>query len=55
MVPVVGVFSGMLVLGEHPQWTDFAALVLVTASVATVLLPASRSIEVRAARKKAAT
>jgi drug/metabolite transporter (DMT)-like permease len=41
MIPVVGVFSGMLVLGERPHWTDFAALVLVVASLATVMpLPA---------------
>lgn len=40
MVPVVGVFSGALVLGETPRWTDYAALVLVVGSVATVLVPA---------------
>ncbi|MCU0806196.1 MAG: DMT family transporter [Burkholderiales bacterium] len=41
MIPVVGVFSGMLVLGERPHWTDFAALALVVASLATVMpLPA---------------
>jgi drug/metabolite transporter (DMT)-like permease len=40
MTPVVGVFSGMLLLGETPHWQDYAALVLVVASLATVLLPA---------------
>jgi drug/metabolite transporter (DMT)-like permease len=41
MIPVVGVFSGMIFLGERPHWTDFAALVLVVASLATVMpLPA---------------
>jgi len=40
MVPVVGVFSGMLLLGEAPHWQDYAALVLVVASLATVLRPA---------------
>ena len=40
MVPVVGVFSGVLVLGETPHWQDYAALVLVVGSLATVLLPA---------------
>ena len=40
MTPVVGVFSGMLVLGEVPHWQDYAALVLVVASLATVLRPA---------------
>jgi drug/metabolite transporter (DMT)-like permease len=39
LVPLIGVFSGMLVLGERPAWTDFAALVLITGAVATVLLP----------------
>jgi drug/metabolite transporter (DMT)-like permease len=39
MIPVVGVFSGMLVLGEAPRWTDYAALVLVVASLSTVLIP----------------
>jgi drug/metabolite transporter (DMT)-like permease len=38
MVPVVGVFSGVLVLGETPHWQDYAALVLVVGSVATVLV-----------------
>ncbi len=39
MVPVVGVFSGMLLLGETPHWSDFVALLLVVASLSTVLLP----------------
>ncbi len=42
MIPVVGVFSGMLLLGETPHWQDYAALVLVVASLATVLLPPRR-------------
>ena len=40
MTPVVGVFSGMLLLGEIPHWQDYAALVLVVSALATVLLPA---------------
>jgi drug/metabolite transporter (DMT)-like permease len=40
MIPVVGVFSGMVLLGETPHWQDYVALVLVVASLATVLLPA---------------
>jgi drug/metabolite transporter (DMT)-like permease len=40
MTPVVGVFSGMLLLGETPHWQDYAALVLVVAALATVLMPA---------------
>jgi len=39
MTPVVGVFSGMLVLAEVPHWQDFAALGLVLLALATVLLP----------------
>jgi drug/metabolite transporter (DMT)-like permease len=39
IVPVVGVFSGMLVLGERPSWTDFSALILVLGAVTTVLVP----------------
>jgi len=43
MTPVVGVFSGMLLLGEVPHWQDYAALILVVASLSTVLLPVRRS------------
>jgi len=39
MIPVVGVFSGMLVLGETPHWQDYAALILVVGALATVLPP----------------
>lgn len=39
IIPVVGVFSGMLFLDESPHWQDFAALVLVLTAIATVLLP----------------
>jgi drug/metabolite transporter (DMT)-like permease len=39
MIPVVGVFSGMLVLAEVPHWQDYAALILVLAALATVMLP----------------
>ena len=41
MTPVVGVFSGTLLLGETPYWQDYVALILVVASLATVLLPPS--------------
>lgn len=47
MIPIVGVFSGMLVLGERPQWSDFAALVLVVAAVAVVLMPQRRAAGLR--------
>ncbi len=39
LTPVVGVFSGALVLGETPHWQDYVALALVVASLATVLIP----------------
>ena len=39
MIPIVGLFSGMLILGERPQWQEYAALVVVIAALATVLVP----------------
>jgi drug/metabolite transporter (DMT)-like permease len=43
-IPVVGVLSSMLILGERPEWPEYAALLLVLAAIATVLIPArSRS------------
>ena len=36
-VPVVGVFAGMLFLGERPGATEFTALALVMASLVAVL------------------
>lgn len=47
MIPVVGVFSGMLVLGERPRWQDYAALALVVGALATVLLPSKRATTAR--------
>lgn len=47
MIPVVGVFSGMVVLGETPGWNDLAALVLVIAAQATVLVNSRRKPEVQ--------
>lgn len=41
-VPVIGVFSGMLFLGERPGASEFVALALVIASVACVMWPARR-------------
>ena len=37
LIPVVGVFSGMVLLGEMPQWRDGAALLLVCLAVAAAL------------------
>lgn len=39
LIPVVGVFSGILLLGEVPHWRDFAALALILVALATVMLP----------------
>jgi len=43
MIPVVGVFSGIWLLGESPHWQEFAAMALVIASLATVLVPPRRA------------
>jgi drug/metabolite transporter (DMT)-like permease len=42
MIPVVGAVSGALWLGETLHWQDGVAVVLMTASIASVLWPASR-------------
>lgn len=39
VIPVVGVFSGMLFLGERPGWPEYAALAFVLASLGTVIVP----------------
>jgi drug/metabolite transporter (DMT)-like permease len=39
VIPVVGVFSGVLLLDEHPTWTEYLALLLVLGSLASVLSP----------------
>jgi len=39
IIPVVGVFSGMLFLGEQPRWTEYCALVLVLASLIIAVKP----------------
>ena len=41
-IPVVGVFSGMLVLGERPGTAEWLALALVVAALASVLWSPSR-------------
>ena len=40
-IPVVGVFSGALWLGEVLHWQDWAAVVLMVVAIASVLWPAS--------------
>jgi drug/metabolite transporter (DMT)-like permease len=42
VIPVIGVLSGVLFLGERPSWTEIAALVCVLAALATVIRPHSR-------------
>ena len=39
VIPVVGVFSGMLFLGEQPGWQEYTALAFVLGSLATVIAP----------------
>jgi drug/metabolite transporter (DMT)-like permease len=39
MIPVLGVFSGMWILGEQPSWQDYVALGLILVALSTVLLP----------------
>jgi drug/metabolite transporter (DMT)-like permease len=39
VIPVVGVFSGMLFLGERPGWQEYAALACVLGSLASVVVP----------------
>jgi len=39
MIPVLGVFSSMWLLGESPLWQDYVALVLILIAMAVVLLP----------------
>lgn len=42
IIPVIGVVSGMLFLGERPHWAEYAALVLIIAALATVIRPQAR-------------
>lgn len=38
MIPVLGVFSGIWLLGEQPSWRDYAALALIVVALSTVFL-----------------
>jgi len=42
LIPVVGVFSGMLFLGERPGWPEYLALTFVLGSLVTVIVPQKR-------------
>ena len=43
VIPVVGVMSGMLFLGERPSWAEYAALGLVLASLLSVIVPSRQA------------
>jgi drug/metabolite transporter (DMT)-like permease len=40
-IPVLGVFSGALWLGEQLHWQDWAAIALIVVAIASVLWPAA--------------
>ena len=42
IIPVVGVVSGMLFLGERPSWAEYLALVLIVLALGTVIRPQAR-------------
>jgi drug/metabolite transporter (DMT)-like permease len=42
VIPVIGVLSGMIFLGERPSWAEIAALLLVLGALATVIRPQAR-------------
>jgi drug/metabolite transporter (DMT)-like permease len=43
MIPVVGVFSSMWMLGEQPRWPEFAALALVATALGLILKPGAKT------------
>ncbi len=45
MIPVLGVFSSMLLLGEQPRWQEFSALALVVVSLTLVMVPRRNKIQ----------
>ncbi len=49
LIPVLGTFSGALLLGEPLHWQDFAAMALMVVALAAVLLPARAAAPVRVA------
>jgi len=44
LIPVLGVFSGSLWLGEVLHWQDWAAVVLMVVSICSVLWPAAAPV-----------
>ena len=51
MIPVIGVFSGALWLGEILHWQDWAAVALMVLAIASVLWPSSSSNSPRPSRQ----
>jgi len=43
IIPVIGVISGMLFLGERPSWMEYAAIGFVLASLLTVTVPSRQA------------
>lgn len=43
MIPVIGVFSGMAMLGESPHWQDYAAIGFILLALASVLFAPRRA------------
>ena len=43
LIPVIGVFSGVWMLGERLAWQDGVALVCLLVAIGSVLLPARRT------------
>ena len=41
LIPAIGLFSGIAILGERPHWQDFVALACILLAIATVLMPAA--------------
>lgn len=44
LIPVIGLFSGIAMLGERPMWQDWVALVSILLAIATVLLPKRKTV-----------
>src|SRR5256885_17041850 len=42
IIPVIGVLSGVVFLGERPSWAEVAALFCVLGALATVIRPRAR-------------
>jgi drug/metabolite transporter (DMT)-like permease len=47
MIPILGVFSGAVGLGEVLHWQDWAAVLLMVVAIASVLVPARPGLSSR--------